>query len=950
MKTKIVYVTLFLLISLFAPALSLLPAGSVLAAPVVQQASGTLDHKSTVTLTGSAFGSKPTAAPLVWDDASGTNILDKWDGAWPDNNPTYNTTYRSPIRGIPLPHSHDSMYIAGGQGDNLGANLGYSVLVYKNLPSVAFPFYVYASWYQQWDPQWVFFSDGTDNQKTFAYSVCCGPYQMPNNWYLGYNFPFSSATSSGQWNINDDGNSLQNPDQNGHNHWWAMATNPFSSQWIKNEVALKLTDQTDGYVKLWEDGVLKMDYAGSTDKYGGNARTVGIGGYARPYGQPNNWRYFSDVYVDTALARVVLANNQTLSQATIIEPQIPTGWSDSSISFTVNLGKFTAGQTAYLFVVDPSGDSNAVGLPVTVGGTGGSGGTTPPPSSGGGGDTSSSGGSGCGFVKNDGKGQKAKGEGLPFAMMLIIALTGIALVRKAAIYKGGKGVEHIKRMTYLSLFFFVIFCIPVFANAADYYVATNGNDSNPGTEAQPWQHIAWATCGGSYLCPISTNNPNKLKAGDTLYIRGGTYNEYNIRFANSGALGNLITMKSYPSETAIIDGGFTTGSGLSWGAVIFIDNNNYITLDGLTIKRGLRANVRIGYDYNPTNITIKNCDISDFVASDNSGEITIVHGGNIVIENNLLHGYQPYALDTSNSLNAAGVHIFYAGDVTIRNNIIYNTQGGIYYKGSWDNGSTTIIENNSIYNQDRWGIMSAKRGTIIRNNIIRNVTHGPGIQVFEESSSCDNLVSSDNQIIHNTIADIYIGIFLTRSTSCPGAVNTMVKDNLIYNFTSSGLRGLSVWPYYSVDTSNTTFDHNLIYSSSFSSPIRVLSNYYTITTIPSTVTGTGNIQQAPIFTDYANKNFTLQPNSPGYKAASDGYDMGADTSLPPIPTPDGGGNTPPPSSGSGGDSGGVSGGGGCGFVKNDDGKGQGAKGEGLSLMIMLIITLTGIALAKRIRT
>jgi len=67
-------------------------------------------------------------------------------------------------------------------------------------------------------------------------------------------------------------------------------------------------------------------------------------------------------------------------------------------------------------------------------------------------------------------------------------------------------------------------------------------------------------------------------------------------------------------------------------------------------------------------------------------------------------------------------------------------------------------------------------------------------------------------------------------------------------------------------------------------------------------------------------------------------------STTPIGPVDGGsgGNTPPPSSGSGGDSGGVSGGSGCGFVRDD--------GEGLSLMIMLIIALTGIALAKWIRT
>ncbi|MBI5043493.1 MAG: hypothetical protein HZC10_06635 [Nitrospirae bacterium] len=150
-------------------------------------------------------------------------------------------------------------------------------------------------------------------------------------------------------------------------------------------------------------------------------------------------------------------------------------------------------------------------------------------------------------------------------------------------------------------------------------------------------------------------------------------------------------------------------------------------------------------------------------------------------------------------------------------------------------------------------------------------------------------------------------------------------------------------------TQLSTFDHNLIYSSSFSSPIRVLGNYYTTATAP--LTGTGNIQQAPIFKDYANKDFTLQPNSPGYKAASDGYDMGADTSLPPTPTPDGGGDTPPPPSSGGGGSGGdasASGGSGCGYIKDTNGKWQRAKDEGLSFAIILIITLAGIAIARRV--
>ena len=46
---------------------------------------------------------------------------------------------------------------------------------------------------------------------------------------------------------------------------------------------------------------------------------------------------------------------------------------------------------------------------------------------------------------------------------------------------------------------------------AIYYVATYGNDSNPGTAAQPWRTIQHAA--------------NVMVAGDTVFVRGGIYHE-----------------------------------------------------------------------------------------------------------------------------------------------------------------------------------------------------------------------------------------------------------------------------------------------------------------------------------------------------------------------------------------------------------------------------------------
>jgi len=70
--------------------------------------------------------------------------------------------------------------------------------------------------------------------------------------------------------------------------------------------------------------------------------------------------------------------------------------------------------------------------------------------------------------------------------------------------------------------------------------ARRGNDANPGTKADPWQTINHALA--------------QLSAGDTLLLRGGSYFE-NVYCAVKGAPDSPITIRSYPGELAVIDGG-----------------------------------------------------------------------------------------------------------------------------------------------------------------------------------------------------------------------------------------------------------------------------------------------------------------------------------------------------------------------------------------------------------
>ena len=74
----------------------------------------------------------------------------------------------------------------------------------------------------------------------------------------------------------------------------------------------------------------------------------------------------------------------------------------------------------------------------------------------------------------------------------------------------------------------------------EYYVALNGNDSNPGSLEQPFASIQHAV--------------TLLKAGDVCYVRGGRYHEAIQIDDLNGREGQPITIRSYENEKVILDG------------------------------------------------------------------------------------------------------------------------------------------------------------------------------------------------------------------------------------------------------------------------------------------------------------------------------------------------------------------------------------------------------------
>lgn len=126
------------------------------------------------------------------------------------------------------------------------------------------------------------------------------------------------------------------------------------------------------------------------------------------------------------------------------------------------------------------------------------------------------------------------------------------------------------------------------AKAADYFVATDGSDANPGSKDLPFASIQQAQ--------------RKAGPGDTVFIRGGIYHmresdiarndgriAFLISFDKSGRKGSPIRYFASPGEKPVFDCSQVTPAGLRVSA--FRVNCSWIHLKGLEIT-GVRVNAQ----------------------------------------------------------------------------------------------------------------------------------------------------------------------------------------------------------------------------------------------------------------------------------------------------------------------------------------------------------------------
>lgn len=406
----------------------------------------------------------------------------------------------------------------------------------------------------------------------------------------------------------------------------------------------------------------------------------------------------------------------------------------------------------------------------------------------------------------------------------------------------------------------------------------------------PTGSATWANSTNiSTPCSLATALTNAT-AGDTVYLRGGTYSVTPpIRFTNNGtgdADNQRIIFKAYTGETPIIDGQMTRATGNINSVFLFGDSygNQYITLDGLTITRGAQACVAVG-NYNHAGsqrlgITVKNCTLTNMAGYDNCGHIFLFGNfSNIKIQNNTIHTIQNPA---DHLLNMSGIFIqgptYGGGTISITNNYVYNIGSGgqsLYWKyGQSANGGGfpydvdvgIEIAYNYFSGGTRYPVFLNCNYANFHNNIIDGPSGTMGLVIRESNGGIGGRY---NTINHNTIrGQFYLGL------QCDAlAIGHIVNNNIITSTYRVGCEGQAGGAALTV-----TSNYNLYYGTN---GIKHGGVFYTLPNWRTHNGGDANsISGTPTFVGGATPTtiagFALTSGSSGKNASSDGKDMGAD--------------------------------------------------------------------------
>ena len=368
------------------------------AEPGISQVSGPFSHDGSIQIMGNNFGSKDPAAPVLWDNCSVNQPLSVFYDAYKpkasQQGDYYNIKYRQAgFRNVDPPNKYIRNFIAGAHainrgtdGDEAGGNVGIG----KNITSHKY----FINFYYRLDPAFddeanllyednlkelvlsdtagQFYPDGVEK---FGYAAWCGSTVPDSNHRSGIRLariPISPQNQELPYACSNDQYIVYH--NNPVNGWIKMQWEG-NYDFEHNSPQISLTTYPDGqrtYQSHYGDGITVLEYArgywpGFPKE--NDLKFIGLGGFGRIPRENNginSFRYFAAIYMDNTHARVMLGDQSEYNRCTIMEPQIPSAWSNTSVSVTVNLGGLQDSSTAYLYVFDANNQHNQNGFPVAL--------------------------------------------------------------------------------------------------------------------------------------------------------------------------------------------------------------------------------------------------------------------------------------------------------------------------------------------------------------------------------------------------------------------------------------------------------------------------------------------------------------------------------------------------------------------------------------------------------
>jgi parallel beta-helix repeat protein len=392
-----------------------------------------------------------------------------------------------------------------------------------------------------------------------------------------------------------------------------------------------------------------------------------------------------------------------------------------------------------------------------------------------------------------------------------------------------------------------VFFAPM-ANAATYYVATNGNDSNPGTLSSPWRTIAKAA--------------NTLVAGDAVNIRAGTYKEQ-VKPKNSGTASGFITYAAYPGETVNIDG--SNGLNSTWNGIIDLTNRSYLQVSGLHFLNSPGFGIFMS---NSSNLRI----LKNYTYRTSNSGIYMTDSNTLTIDGNEIDTPSSGG-DQNNGIQEA-LSIMASQNITASNNSVHN--GGM--EGIDAKGSTNVkIFGNNVYDMARVGIYvdcysNEPLNIEIYNNTVSNSKAAnsgaaeDGIRVGAEEGGNVSNVKIYNNVLYNIAQSGIILANWTGSGSEPKFSNISIYNNTTYNTGVKGGGGINI---QGSQNSGLTIRNNILSKSkSFniqsSSGATISNNLFD----GGSTNGTSTVAGNPLFINAAGNNFRLQSTSMAINAGT----------------------------------------------------------------------------------